>query len=94
VITAVAATIALQLAAHFPGEPFLHYSIAVVASARVLGRTAGFVAVAGTSIAYLLYFYSDIYPLTHTIDLPAITIYAVIAARRGERGADPSTGSL
>ncbi len=48
VTIAVAAATALQLpvGADFPGEPFLLYFVAVVASASVLGRTAGFVAVA------------------------------------------------
>src|SRR5258708_40199556 len=63
VTIAVAAATALQLpvGADFPGEPFLLYFVAVVASASVLGRTAGFVAVAETSIASMLYhhpFYS------------------------------------
>jgi PAS domain S-box-containing protein len=46
-----------------------------------LGRTAGFVAVAETSIASLLYF-DPVYSLklSHAIDLLAIEIYAAIAA--------------
>jgi PAS domain S-box-containing protein len=80
----VAATTVLQVAAHFPGEPFLLYYVAVVASASVLGRTAGFVAVAATSIASLLYWYVAIYPLPHAIDLLAILIYALIAALSAE----------
>jgi PAS domain S-box-containing protein len=78
---AVAAATALQLQGHFPGEPFLLYFVAVVASASVLGRIAGFVAVAETSIASLLY-YEPLYSLkvTHAIDLLAIEIYAVVAA--------------
>jgi PAS domain S-box-containing protein len=80
----VAAATALQLpvAANFPGEPFLLYFVAVVASASVLGRTAGFVAVAETSVASLL-FYDSVYSLkvTHAVvDLLAIEIYAVVAA--------------
>jgi PAS domain S-box-containing protein len=80
---AVAATTALQLPVEivFPGQPFLLYFVAVVASASVLGRTAGFVAVAETSIASLLFFdpgYS--LKVTHTVDLLAIEMYAVIAA--------------
>src|SRR5712671_470883 len=80
---AVAAATALQLPVgpDFPGEPFLLYFVAVVASASVLGRTAGFVAVAETSIASLLFFdpgYS--LKVTHTVDLLAIEMYAVIAA--------------
>ncbi len=53
---AVAAATALQLPVgpDFPGEPFLLYFVAVVASASVLGRTAGFVAVAETSMASML----------------------------------------
>ena len=85
----------MQLAAHFPGEPFLLYFVAVVASASALGRTPGFAVVAGTGIASLLYSYGVIYalphaidlhsygviyPLPHAIDLLAIVIYAVIAA--------------
>jgi PAS domain S-box-containing protein len=79
---AVAGATALQLpAGNFPGEPFLLYFVAVVASASVLGRTAGFVAVAGTTIASLLY-YQPVYSLkvTHAIDLLSIEIYAVVAA--------------
>jgi PAS domain S-box-containing protein len=46
-----------------------------------LGRTAGFVAVAETSIASLL-FYDPAYSLkvTHTVDLLAIQLYAIVAA--------------
>jgi PAS domain S-box-containing protein len=80
---AVAATTGLQLPVevNFPGQPFLLYFVAVVASASVLGRTAGFVAVAETSIASFL-FYDPAYSLkvTHTVDLLAIQIYAVVAA--------------
>ena len=80
---AVAVTTGLQLPVevNFPGQPFLLYFVAVVASASVLGRTAGFVSVAETSIASLL-FYDPIYALkvTHTVDLLAIQIYAVVAA--------------
>src|SRR5713101_162393 len=79
----VAATTVLQLPVevNFPGQPFLLYFVAVVASASVLGRTAGFVAVAETTIASLL-FYDPAYSLkvTHTVDLLAIQIYAVVAA--------------
>ena len=82
VTIAVAAATALQLpvGADFPGEPFLLYFVAVVASASVLGRTAGFVAVAETSIASMLY-HDPVYSLklTHSIDLLAIEIYAVVA---------------
>src|SRR5712671_1252770 len=80
---AVAATTGLQLAVevNFPGQPFLLYFVAVVASASVLGRTAGFVAVAETTIASLL-FYDPAYSLkvTHTVDLLAVEIYAIVAA--------------
>src|SRR5215470_13256748 len=80
---AVAATTGLQLPVevNFPGQPFLLYFVAVVASASLLGRTAGFVAVAETSIASLL-FYDPAYSIkvTHTVDLLAIQIYAVVAA--------------
>ncbi len=80
---AVAMATALQLpaAGDFPGAPFLLYFVAVVASASVLGRTAGFVAVAETSIASLLY-HQPVYLLkvTQAIDLLAIQIYAVVAA--------------
>src|SRR5258706_13540068 len=82
VTIAVAAATALQLpvGADFPGEPFLLYFVAVVASASVLGRTAGFVAVAETSMASMLY-HDPVYSLklTHSIDLLAIEIYAVVA---------------
>jgi PAS domain S-box-containing protein len=65
----------------FPGQPFLLYFVAVVASASLLGRTAGFIAVAETASASLL-FYDPIYSLklTHTVDLLAIQIYAAVAA--------------
>jgi PAS domain S-box-containing protein len=80
---AVAATTVLQLPVEitFPGQPFLLYFVAVVASASLLGRTAGFVAVAETSIVSLL-FYEPIYSLkvTHTVDLVAIEIYAIVSA--------------
>src|SRR5260370_9122556 len=80
---AVTATTGLQLPVevNFPGQPFLIYFVAVLASASVLGRTAGFVAVAETSIASLL-FYDPAYSLkvTHTVDLLAIEIYAIVAA--------------
>jgi PAS domain S-box-containing protein len=80
---AVAATTGVQLPVDviFPGQPFLLYFVAVVASASVLGRTAGFVAVAETSIASLL-FYDPVYALkvTHAVDLVAIEIYAIVAA--------------
>jgi PAS domain-containing protein len=79
---AVAAATALQLpvGANFPGEPFLLYFVAVVASASILGRTAGFVAVVETSIASLLY-HEPVYSLklTRSIDLLGIEIYAVVA---------------
>src|SRR5262249_48317519 len=79
----VAATTGLQLPVevNFPGQPFLLYFVAVVASASVLGRTAGFVAAAETSIASL-FFYDPVYSLKviQTVDLLAIEIYAVIAA--------------
>jgi hypothetical protein len=39
-----------------PGEPFLLYFVAVMESADILGRAAGLVAVAETSIASALYF--------------------------------------
>src|SRR6516162_9453148 len=80
---AVAAATAVQMPAEviFPGQPFLLYFVAVVASASVLGRIAGFVAVAETTIASLLFYY-PLYSLkvTHSVDLLAIEIYAVIAA--------------
>jgi PAS domain S-box-containing protein len=52
-----------------------------VVSASVLGRIAGFVAVAETTIASLLY-HEPIFSLkvTHAIDLLGIEIYAVVAA--------------
>ena len=80
---AVAATTGLQLPVevNFPGQPFLLYFVAVVASASVLGRTTGVATVAETTVASLL-FYDPAYSLkvTHTVDLLAIQIYAVVAA--------------
>jgi PAS domain-containing protein len=57
------------------------YFVAVVASASVLGRTAGFVAVAESTIASLLLF-DPVYSLkvTHTVDLLAIEVFAIAAA--------------
>jgi PAS domain S-box-containing protein len=80
---AVAAATALQLPAEvdLPGEPFLLYFVIVLVSAGVFGRTPGFVAVAATTIASVLYFdptYS--LRLTHAVDLLAIEIYSVVAA--------------
>jgi PAS domain S-box-containing protein len=74
---AVAAATVWQL----PGEPFMLYFLAVVASASVLGRTAGFVAVAASTIASLLH-YDPVHLLkvTHTVDLLVIEIYAIAAA--------------
>jgi PAS domain S-box-containing protein len=79
---AVAAATALQMpVGAFPGEPFLLYFVAVVASAAVLGRAAGFVAAAETSIVSLLY-HEPVYSLkvVQAIDLLAIEIYALLAA--------------
>src|SRR5260370_7928698 len=80
---AVTATTGLELrvGVNFPGKRVVGYFVAVVASASVLGRTAGLVAVAETSIASLL-FYDPAYSLkvTHTVDLLAIEIYAIVAA--------------
>jgi hypothetical protein len=70
----VAATTGLQLPVEivFPGQPFLLYFVAVVASASVLGRTAGFVAVAESTVASLLLFDPVYSPkVTHTADLLA-----------------------
>jgi PAS domain S-box-containing protein len=79
----VAAATALQLpvAANLPGKPFLLYFVAVVASASALGRTAGFVAVAETTVVSLLY-HEPVYSLklARPIDLLAIEIYAALAA--------------
>ncbi len=81
--TAVAAATALQLPAeaNVPGEPFLLYYVIVVVSAGAFGRIPGFVAVAETAIASVLYF-DPIYSLrlTHAVDLLAIEIYLVVAA--------------
>ncbi len=77
------ATIAVAIATvwRLPGEPFMLYSVAVVASASVLGRTAGFVAVAESTIASLFLFEPVYSPkLTHAVDLLALEIYAIFAA--------------
>jgi PAS domain S-box-containing protein len=77
------ATIVVAAAAvwQLPGEPFLLYFVAVVASASILGRTAGFVAVAQSIIASFLH-YDPVHSLkvTHTGDLLVIEIYAIGAA--------------
>src|SRR5258708_672758 len=77
------ATIAVAAATvwRLPGEMFLLYFVAVVASASVLGRTAGFVAVAESTIASLFLFDPVYSPkVTHTVDLLALEIYAIAAA--------------
>src|SRR5215468_12607760 len=81
-IAVVAATgLQMPIEINFPGQPFLLYFVAVVASASLLGRTPGFIAVAETTIASWL-FYDPVYSLkvTHAVDLLAIQIYAVLAA--------------
>jgi K+-sensing histidine kinase KdpD len=68
------ATIAVAVATvwRLPGEPFMLYFVAVVASASALGRTAGFVAVAGSTIASLFLFEPVYSPkVTHAVDLLA-----------------------
>src|SRR5258708_3414556 len=82
VTIAVAAATALQLPveAAVPGGPFLLYFVGVVLSASVLGRVAGFFAVAESAIASALFFepvYS--FGVTHAVDLLAIEGYAVLA---------------
>jgi PAS domain S-box-containing protein len=81
IAVAVATALQLPVRGDFPGQPFLLYFVAVVASATVLGRIAGFIAVAETCIASLLY-HEPLYSLevTHAIDLLAVEIYAVVAA--------------
>ena len=81
IVVAAATALQLPVEADIPGEPFLLYFVAVAASASALGRAAGFVAVAETTIASLLY-YDPIYSLklTRPIDLLAIQIYAAVAA--------------
>jgi PAS domain S-box-containing protein len=77
------ATIAVAVATlwRLPGEMFLLYFVAVVASASVLGRTAGFVAVAESTIASLFLFEPVYSPkVTHTVDLLALEIYVMVAA--------------
>jgi PAS domain S-box-containing protein len=81
ILVAAATALQLPVGADIPGKPFLLYFVAVVASASALGRTAGFVAMAETSIVSLFY-HDPIYSLkvTRTIDLLAIEIYAAVAA--------------
>src|SRR5215468_1300458 len=77
------ATIAVAVATvwRLPGEPFMLYFVAVVASASALGRTAGFVAVAESTIASLFLFDPVYSPkVTHAVDLLALEIYAIAAA--------------
>jgi PAS domain S-box-containing protein len=79
----VAAATGLQLPVliNVPGRPFLIYFVAVVASASVLGRTAGFVAVAESTLAALLFYVPTYLPkMTPAIDLAAVEIYAILAA--------------
>jgi PAS domain S-box-containing protein len=81
IAVAVATALQLPVEINFPGQPFLLYFVAVVASASVLGRIASFVAVAETSIVALI-FHEPAYSLklVNPIDLLAIEIYAVLAA--------------
>src|SRR5712671_6406375 len=77
------ATIAVAVATvwRLPGEMFLLYFVAVMASASVLGRTAGFVAVAESTIASLFLFDPVYSPkVIHTVDLLALEIYVIVAA--------------
>jgi len=77
------ATIAVAVATvwRLPGEPFMLYFVAVVASASALGRTAGFVAVAESTIASLFLFDPVYSPkVAHAVDLLALEIYAIAAA--------------
>ena len=81
-ISVVAAT-ALQLPIEIavPGEPFLLNFIVVAISSILFGRTAGFLAVAETTVVSPLYFepvYS--FGVVHAADLLAIEAYAVLAA--------------
>jgi PAS domain S-box-containing protein len=80
-VVAAATALQLPIEVNFPGQPFLLYFVAAVASAGILGRTAGFVAVAETAAVALLFF-DPVYSLkvTHAVDLLAIEIYAVFAA--------------
>ncbi len=80
VTIAVATATALQMPVEIdiPGEPFLLYFVVVAASASALGRIPGYVAVAETGAASLLYFLSV--KLSLLIDLVAIEIYLVVAA--------------
>src|SRR5215467_11826016 len=80
---AVAAATALQLPVEIvvPGEPFLLNFIVVVTSSIFLGPTAGFLAVAETSIASLLFLEPSYFFRIHqAVDLLAIVAYAIIAA--------------
>jgi PAS domain S-box-containing protein len=81
IVVAAATALQLPVDADIPGKPFLLYFVAVVASASALGRAAGFVAVAETTIASLLY-HDPVYSLklNRTVDLLAIEIYAAVAA--------------
>jgi PAS domain S-box-containing protein len=81
ILVAAATAFQLPIGADIPGKPFLLYFVAVVTSASALGRMAGFVAAAETTIASLLY-HDPIYSLklTRPIDLLAIEIYAAVAA--------------
>jgi PAS domain S-box-containing protein len=77
------ATIAVAVATvwRLPGEPFMLYFVAVVASASALGRTAGFVALAASTIASLFLFDPVYSPkVTDAVDLLALEIYAIAGA--------------
>ncbi len=77
------------------GNPFLLNFIVVVVSSIVLGRTPGFLAVAESSIASMLFFepvYS--FEVTHAIDLFVIEIYAVGATLSVEAFCRPVDSAL
>jgi PAS domain S-box-containing protein len=79
----VAAATGLQLPVlvNIPGRPFLLYFVAVVASASMLGRTAGFAAVAESALAALLFYEPTYLPkMTRAVDLAAVEIYTLLAA--------------
>ncbi len=83
VVAAAAALQLLPVGMEVPGEPFLLNFIAVVVSASVFGRTPGFFAAAGSTIAAFLYYepvlYSELVGVTQAVDLAAIVAYAAMA---------------
>src|SRR5262245_42062793 len=71
----------IPLERQIPGEPFLLFSLVVIAATLVFGSMAGFIAV-GLSSFLLIPFFEPFgfFALTHAWDLINIELYAILAA--------------